>query len=232
MHRIAVSATSPLDNIVWHALTGAQARFAVGCGGARRFAPGFSPILGFEERLAPDFSALQAFSESGESFYCLHWTGPPPSGWQLEEDGAVRQMLRAPTECQEPQAAGLRPLANGDVGQAMALARLTRPGPFGPRTIELGEYFGVFEGARLVAMAGERMAAGPYREISGVCTHPEARGRGFARRLVAHLLARQSARGLTSFLHVMDDNPGAIHLYESLGFASRSVDPVRVVRRL
>ena len=153
------------------------------------------------------------------------------AGWRLEDEGAVRQMVRAPAPPVAVDPRGLRMLDVGDVAQAMALARLTRPGPFGPRTIELGEYFGVFDGPRLVAMAGERMAAGPYREISGVCTDPDARGRGLARQLVGHLAARQHARGQLSFLHVMDDNPGAIRLYESLGFATRGVHPVRVVMR-
>jgi predicted GNAT family acetyltransferase len=66
----------------------------------------------------------------------------------------------------------------------MALAQLTRPGPFGPRTIELGEYFGAVEDGRLVAMAGERMAASGLREISGVCTHPDHQGRGHPNRLM------------------------------------------------
>ena len=226
------TASTPLDNIAWHALIGAQAGFAAGRGGARRFAAGYSPILGFEDRRAPDFEALTGFCETGESFYCLHWTGPVPPGWCVEVQAAVRQMVCAPTPPDIVDPIGLRPLGVDDVAQAMALARLTRPGPFGPRTIELGEYFGVFDGGRLVAMAGERMAAGRLREVSGVCTHPDARGQGLARRLVAHLLARQHGRGLTSFLHVMADNPPAIRLYESLGFASRSVDPVRVVRYL
>ena len=38
----------------------------------------------------------------------------------------------------------------------------TNPGPFGIRTIELGEYFGVFDGAQLVAMAGS--SAGRTRQ--------------------------------------------------------------------
>jgi ribosomal protein S18 acetylase RimI-like enzyme len=75
--------------------------------------------------------------------------------------------------------------------QALELAKLTNPGPFGLRTIELGEYFGCFEGPRLIAMAGERMCAGPFREISGVCTHPDFQGRGLARRLMMKLIRRQ-----------------------------------------
>ena len=89
----------------------------------------------------------------------------------------------------------------------LALALLTKPGPFGPRTIELGEYFGYFDdGDRLIAMAGERMAAAGLHEISGVCTHPEHQGRGLARRLMLKLIRRQLLRGETPFLHVMRAN--------------------------
>ncbi len=36
-----------LDNIFWHALSGRQAKFSEGAQDARRYARGFSPILGF-----------------------------------------------------------------------------------------------------------------------------------------------------------------------------------------
>ncbi len=116
--------------------------------------------------------------------------------------------------------------------QAVALATLTRPGPFGPRTIELGEYFGVFDGDRLVAMAGERAEVGCFREISGVCTHPEVRGRALARKLMLHLIARERARGQIPFLHVIATNTIACALYEALGFAVCAEVPVRVIARI
>jgi predicted GNAT family acetyltransferase len=95
----------------------------------------------------------------------------------------------------------------------------------------LGEYFGVFEDGRLVAMAGERLEAGSLREISGVCTDPRYRGRGLARRLVTRLIGRQLARGQTPFLHVRCDNFAA-QFYERLGFRRYSEPLVRVVARL
>ena len=116
--------------------------------------------------------------------------------------------------------------------QILALVELTQPGPFGPRTIELGEYVGCFDGARLVAMAGERMHAPPLREVSGVCTHPDARGRGLARRLMLHLVRREMQRGETPFLHVMSSNTGAHALYLRMGFVDRLEIPIRVVSRV
>lgn len=113
--------------------------------------------------------------------------------------------------------------------QALELANLTHPGPFGPRTIELGEYFGYFDGARLVAMAGERFQAGSLRETSGVCTRPGYQGRGFARRLMTKLIRRQRRRNETPFLHVRHDNRNAYQLYLSMGFRLYRETIVRVV---
>ncbi|HEX4883040.1 MAG TPA: GNAT family N-acetyltransferase [Casimicrobiaceae bacterium] len=220
-----------LDNITWHALSGAHARFAAGEGDARRYAAGFSPILGFADPDAPDFGALHAYCDPGEHFYTERWAGAVPPGWSVEAESTMFKMVwdaPGPDVEEAPDAVALGP---EHAGQALALATLTRPGPFGPRTIELGDYFGIFEGARLVAMAGERMHAGTLREISGVCTHPDHQGRGLARRLVRKLVQRQLRRGETPFLHVMRDNAGAHRLYRAMGFRDHDETVVRVVAR-
>jgi predicted GNAT family acetyltransferase len=123
------------------------------------------------------------------------------------------------------------PLGAEHAAQALQLAELTRPGPFGLRTIELGEYFGYFEDKRLIAMAGERMHADSLREISGVCTHPDYQGRGLARRLMLKLIRREMLRNETPFLHVMSENVGAWQLYERMGFRKYREVVVRVVSR-
>jgi predicted GNAT family acetyltransferase len=111
------------------------------------------------------------------------------------------------------------------------LVALTQPGPFGPRTIELGEYFGCFDGPRLVAMAGERMFAGSFREVSGVCTHPDFQGRGLARRLMHKLIRRELQRDEIPFLHVMKANAGAQQMYQRMGFRVHQEQLVRVLSR-
>ena len=218
-----------LDNIVWHALSGPQARFSTGTDDARRYAPGFSPIVGFATPDRPNFPALVPYCESGEHFYCDGWTGTTPDGWRLDAETTMFKMVweaPMPERDDAPDAVRLRP---EHATQAFDLAALTRPGPFGPRTPGLGEYFGLFEGERLIAMAGERMHAGSLREISGVCTHPEWQGRGFARRLMLKLVRRQMTRGETPFLHVMRDNASARALYERMGFRVYKESVVRVV---
>lgn len=218
-----------LDNIAWHTLAGPHRHWSVGDDRIRRYAPGFSPIIGFADPARPDFGALAPHCAPGEHFYCDGWSGPAPPGWQVEAETTMSRMVWLGGTPDVDATLDVAPLGAPHAAQAVALAELTRPGPFALRTPELGEYFGVFDGERLVAMAGERMHAGTLREISGVCTHPDHQGRGLARRLVLLLVRRQLARGETPFLHVMNDNTGARRLYERLGFRTRRDVVVRVV---
>jgi ribosomal protein S18 acetylase RimI-like enzyme len=220
-----------LDNIVWHTLTGPQAKFASGTGAVRRYARGFSPIVGFADPANPDFDALASLCEPGESFYCDGWSGAAPAGWRIAADSTMFKMVREASIPPIDEAVDAVQLGPAHAKQALDLAELTRPGPFGPRTIELGDYFGFFDGGRLVAMAGERMQAGSLREISGVCTHPDFQGRGFARRLMRKLVRRQVLRGQTPFLHVMRDNETARALYVRIGFRTYRESAVRVLTR-
>jgi ribosomal protein S18 acetylase RimI-like enzyme len=218
-----------LDNIFWHAMTGAPARYAEGAGGARRLARGFLPIVAFAEPDEPDFAALEPYCAPGEHFYCDGWSGPAVAGWRIASESTMYRMVWTAAEPPPDDVAQLLQLGPQHAAQALALAQLTRPGPFGPRSLELGEYFGWFEGGQLVAMAGERMHAGTLREISGVCTRPAHRGRGWARRLITKLVRRQLQRGETPCLHVMRDNGAAHRLYAQIGFRDHRETPVRVI---
>jgi ribosomal protein S18 acetylase RimI-like enzyme len=109
-----------------------------------------------------------------------------------------------------------------DVPQMMELTSLTNPGPFIERTIEFGHYYGIFDGEKLVAMAGQRMHSVPYAEISAVCTHPDYLGRGYARQLLLHQVRRIMAVGGLPYLHVRDDNERPYKIYESMGFVTRA----------
>ena len=224
--------TSLLDNIMWSCLSGPHAKFATGEGSVRRYAPGFSPIVGFEDPHNPDFDTLGKYCEPGDSFYTDIWNGPAPPGWRIDKDARMWKMVwRAPMPM-EDSAPDAIPLRAEHASQAVELAKLTNPGPFGFRTPELGEYFGYFDGGRLVAMAGERLCAGDLQEVSGICTHPDFQGRGLARKLTLKLVYRQMHRGMTSFLHVVSTNEAARGLYEKMGFRNYRETPVRVITRL
>jgi ribosomal protein S18 acetylase RimI-like enzyme len=221
-----------LDNIMWNCLSGPHARFAAGAGDVRRYAPGFSPIVGCRDPERPDFAALANYCSVGDSFYVDIWSGTPPADWQITKEGSMFKMVwdaAMPSHDAAPDAALLRP---EQAAEALELAKLTNPGPFGIRTPELGEYFGYFENGRLIAMAGERLCVGELHEISGICTHPDFQGRGLAKKLTLKLVRRQMQRGKTPFLHVMSHNTPARALYEKLGFRNYRETVVRVVTRV
>jgi ribosomal protein S18 acetylase RimI-like enzyme len=160
---------------------------------------------------------------------CAQWTSAVPRGWLVGFEGLAIQYVwegRAPETDPAPEAVRLGP---AHAARTVALTDLTKPGPFGPRNAELGEYYGLFEGERLVAMAGERLGAGRLREVSAVCTHPDFQGRGLARRLMEKVIRIQLARGDTPFLHVMAENARARGLYEHMGFRQRCEVRLRAV---
>jgi predicted GNAT family acetyltransferase len=144
----------------------------------------------------------------------------PPSSFSVIERGAVDQMVLV----KMPSYASSVPIVRldaSDVPDMLALVEATHPGPFGPRTIELGQYIGVRRRGMLVAMAGERMRLDGFTEISAVCVHPSCRGQGLAAELVSTLARSIAARAETSFLHVFNSNRPAIELYRKLGFVLR-----------
>jgi ribosomal protein S18 acetylase RimI-like enzyme len=219
-------------NIIWRCMAGSQRHLTMGSERARRYRHGFSPIVAFADPEAPAFHDLAGVCEPGQAFYCSEWSGTVPDGWQLHRDARMLAMVwtggPAPAEDHALHAV---PLRAEHVPQMCALTELTQPGPFDVRTIEFGEYFGVFAGERLVAMAGERMHDRHLREVSGICTHPDAQGRGLARRLTELVVRRELARGETPFLHVVSTNARAIALYQRIGFTTAREVPVRVVSR-
>jgi ribosomal protein S18 acetylase RimI-like enzyme len=218
-------------NIIWRCMDGSQRHLTAGTDRARRYLKGFSPIVAFANPGRPSFGDLAVVCEPGERFYCSEWSGSVPDGWSLERDTRMLVMVWQGTTPDPDPTLEAVPLRAEHVPQMCALAALTKPGPFDTRTIEFGDYFGVFAGERLVAMAGERMHAGHLREVSGICTHPDVQGRGLARRLTALVVRRELARGETPFLHVVATNATAVALYQRLGFVVARDVPIRVVTR-
>ena len=221
----------PIDNIVWNALDGPHRRFSIGTDQARRYDRGFAPIAAFRDPLQPSFDALAPYCERDEHFYIDGWSGPTPGGWRVEFDSTMFKMIWNGTALDADGLPEAVSLTSEHLSKVVDLVSIAKPGPFGPRSLELGNYFGVLDGDRLVAMAGERFAAGRYREVSAVCTHPDYQGRGLARKLMLKIIRRQQQRGEMSFLHVMRSNAVALGLYERMGFSIHSESVVRVVSR-
>jgi ribosomal protein S18 acetylase RimI-like enzyme len=227
---MTASSLELLDNIVWHTLAGPHARFSTGDARVRRYAAGYSPLLGARVAEQPDFDGIAAHCRAGEQLYLGGWTGTVPAGWQLDVDSTMEQYVWIRPSPDDT--AGEVALGPANVPAMLGLVELTHPGPFAERTIELGEYWGLFEGGRLIAMAGERMHAGSLREVSAVCAHPDFQGRGLARRVMSRVIRSQLARGQTPFLHVMSGNASARALYERMGFRHHQTVAVRALTYL
>jgi predicted GNAT family acetyltransferase len=155
---------------------------------------------------------------------------PIPPGLRAIDRGECVQML-ADTIAPGGADIAFAPLGDADASEMVALASLTRPGPFFERTHELGRFVGVRVDGRLAAMAGERMKLTGFTEVSGVCVHPDFRGAGYARELSRLVAGRILARGETPFLHAFSTNTPAITLYESLGFKLRTNVHITVLAR-
>ncbi|HVR91085.1 MAG TPA: GNAT family N-acetyltransferase [Novosphingobium sp.] len=210
-----------LERPVWNCLTGRQAHLAVAQGAAVRIDPRYGPFAAARDCSDEAQAALAATLTRPDDQIWLVETGdwPAPPGTQVLRTATLLQMVAE--QPQPPLPGEDAPLALGeaDAAEMAALAHATEPGPWGPLTQRYGQFYGVREGERLMAMAGERMLPAPgLAELSGVCTWPEFRGRGLAAQLICHVMAAQLARGDMPYLHVYAANTGAIRIYEALGF--------------
>ena len=212
----------PLDRPVWSALTGRQAPLALGDARALRFDPAYAQFGAAADASPESLAALGGLNTSANGLGMIEAVDPPlPPGAVVRSKAAGVQMVAAAlTGGGRPVA--FEPLGEADAAAMLALATLTVPGPFFERTHRLGDFVGVKVDGRLVAMAGERMKPEGFTEVSGVCTHPDHRGRGYAGALMRVVTQRILERGEQAFLHAYAANTGAIALYETLGFRVRT----------
>lgn len=213
----------PLDNPVWHALCGPHRGFASGRGLARHYPRQVAAFSAIAEPSMQAYADLaRGLPPDTEARLVRALAEPLPEGWALVNDLPLLQMQAQGFDGRRREGAAIVTLGPHDAGAAMALVELTQPGPFGARTLEMGHYIGVFEHGQLVAMAGERMRLDAHVELSAICTHPAARGRGLAEALMRRLMHDALQRGQQPFLHVLPGNVGAIALYRRLGFVPRA----------
>lgn len=218
---------------IWHALADGWRAFAEGGPLARRLDRRVG-LFGAAADESP--AALAALAElvppDGGELWIVEQAPPEPPGTvTVREAACVQMVLDGPTAAPASDLP-VQVLGPADAADMLALADLTKPGPYILGTHRLGRFIGVRDDAgRLIAMAGERMRMGGLAEVSAVCTHPDAQGRGLATQLMRQVMARMTARGERPFLHAYDSNEGAIALYERLGFRHAGTVRVRVVRR-
>lgn len=224
-----------LDNPIWNALRTEHRELAIANHGARRYPAAIGPLSGIADQSPENYDALRNLAGPAGVVVLFCTEKPrPPAGWTLVRGGLLTQMVcdrdvtfGAPALSENEE---LRRLNAADVDSMVQLAELTEPGPFRQRTHELGAFFGIFEAGRLLAMAGQRMRVPGYVEVSAVCTHPDARGRGYARTLIRRVMNEIRSEGKIPFLHSLANNDAAIRVYESLGFVQRRTFELAVVR--
>lgn len=220
---------SDLDRPVWATLEH-QPQWALGGPLARRFRPDMNRFAAARDDSPESLAALAGLVGPGDDAVFIAQVPPVvlPPGLTVAKAAQGVQMVA--TRPLAPDA-DLHLLGEADAPEMLALATLTEPGPFLHRTHTMGRFIGIRIDGRLAAMAGERMRFPGHVEVSGVCTHPDFRGRGLARRLSAAVAADIQRRGDQPFLHAWASNTAAIALYESLGFVTRAMVNIAVLTR-
>lgn len=209
-----------LDRPALASLTGPHAHFAERRGRLLRYPADVSPWLALPDEMdAADWADLAAFAGPDGEVPLLGFGGEIPADWEITfQVEGVQLVDDGVAAAPEPEAVRLGP---ADVPEMLDLVNRTQPGPFRPRTIEMGTYLGIRRDGALIAMAGERLHPPGWTEISAVCTDPAFRGEGLATRLILAVAHGIRERGETPFLHTGAANTSAVRLYESLGFALR-----------
>ncbi|WSH67321.1 GNAT family N-acetyltransferase [Rhizobium ruizarguesonis] len=220
-----------LDRPIWSALETAHADLAEGGKSARRYPVSIVPFAASADDTPESLDALENLPSQAESMILVE-SGPiaiPPGLAVVAEASVVQMVAERPHE--RLSDSRIQPLTEADAADMLALATLTKPGPFTLRAQSLGSFWGIRSEGRLVAMAGQRMRQTGFIELSGLCTHPDFQGRGLGTLLFRFVAGEISSSGDTAYLHAYATNTSAISLYQALGFRLRSEMNMRVVKR-
>ncbi len=220
-----------LDRPIWNALNSRHAALAEGNERAKRYQASVHSFACSRDNSEESVRALADIARPGETLIFLQaddFVEPPGFHVTARTEGV--QMI-AESDMPAVEDGRIERLGEADAAEMLELATLTRPGPFTLRAQALGAFWGVREGGRLIAMAGERLKQDGLTEVSGVCTHPDFRGRGLGRLLTLHVAGTISAKGEQPFLHTYATNATAIALYEKIGFRLRTRMNVAVIER-
>ncbi|MFB7886363.1 GNAT family N-acetyltransferase [Microbacterium sp. NPDC056057] len=219
-----------LDNAPWHSLTGPHASFAIGDDLVRRYPEDVAPFVAVRSWDEPEvWQALVDLVGRGAEIGLSGYEGDVPEGWEFVGQGEGVQLVETDALRPQPYPEAVL-LGAADVPEMLAIVERNQPGPFRPRTYELGRYVGIRRDGRLVAMAGERLHPEGWTEISAVAVDADHRRQGLASRLVLDVAFHIQERGDRALLHAAASNVGAIAAYERLGFALRRRNRFSAVR--
>ena len=225
--------TDSFADPVWNALHSTHQQLALVKGLACKYECDVSPFAALAENTVAAMGDLRYLLEPEEVTYVVGAEPPGVEGVRVELGPLCLQMMFPPGAAlpDVPLTDDIATLTCADAEAMVGLTDVAFPGFFRARTCWMGSYFGIWQGGKLVAMAGERLCPQPFREISGVCTHPDFRGQGLAAALVVRVMQEQRRLGAVSALHAAAANHRAIELYMRLGFVRlREVQLHKVTR--
>jgi GNAT superfamily N-acetyltransferase len=213
----------PLNNPIYNALTSLESPFNIGNSEVAYFPSTIAPFIGL-----PNWSATQQQKILDQTPPDRNWFviyGQPitfTDAFKIIFSIPLYQLTCNTLSISKKYAETMLPLGSQHIEEMIALTSLTKPGPFSQRTIEFGNYHGIFKDDKLVAMGGERMHLNGYTEISAICTHPDFQGRGFGAQIVHFLSDQIIAKGQIPFLHARIDNVTALNVYKRMGYVTRA----------
>lgn len=208
-----------LDNPVWNSLSEIHENFCFDYNGVKFYNPEYCPFGGFTilnetVKAADDYAALS------ENFFIVGEKPKISSSLKISKELVCLQMIIY-TKIQLILDNEIIKLTKVHTNELLDLVNLVQPGYFKQKTMDLGDYYGIFIDQKLVAVAGERMKMNDFSEVSAIITHPDYTGKGYAKQLTAFVVNKIFEENKTPFLHVVESNIGAVKLYEKLGFVIR-----------
>ena len=220
-----------LDRPIWSALETRHAALGEGTERAKRFRPPIHTFAGPRDEDDESWEALAKLPSPGETLLVVQRDDiRVPENFTVRMSAKLVQM-QAERHLPVIEDARIVPLTPADAEEMLALATLTKPGPFTLHAQSLGSFWGIREYGRLVAMAGERLKQPGFTELSGVCTHPDVRGKGLGRLLSLYVGGRIFEKNERPYLHAFTTNSAAIALYESIGFRTRELMNAVIIAR-
>ena len=222
----------PLDNPIWNALTHGNSHFAQGNAHVKYFPENVGPFVGFENFTDENFNQLYNLIPKERTVALVTVNDINiPDNWKILHRIDLYQMVCAVEKLQALEPIDLKPLNYTHVPQMLELTKLTNPGPFLERTIDFGNFYGIFDNKKLIAMAGQRFSIGEFHEVSGVCTHPDYLGNAYGKKLTAFMAHQIKDNSRIPFLHVRAANSKAVKIYQDLGFFIRSGMVYNIIRK-
>lgn len=209
-----------LDNPIWNALTTSNKHIASGSDNVKYLKRDVGIFAGLKNNFETELVELHSMIPEGGIILFVPHEVKVPAQWKIKLKRDILQMVYEKGKM-DLDRKGIVPLQDEHIPAMIEITRMTNPGPFFNRTIDFGNYEGIFDDAKLVAMTGRRLQPDPYTEVSAVCTHPDHVGKGYAAKLVRSQVNSIIDISRIPFLHLYPDNTPALKLYEKLGFTLR-----------